>query len=347
MNKKIVKKIFFVLFFILVMALAIYVVFNDQDPAQILAAIRQFDAVWLIPAALFGLGYVCCEGVMIHFMIGGKGGLREMIRCISYAFVGFFFSGITPSASGGQPMQLVYMSRDGHRFSESCATLTVIAVFNKLVLAAAGVLLLIFWHDPLIPLFGSNMGIYALGLAVLVFWVVFLGMLMLFPSTVEKAALGIVHLVEKTRILKPSEKRDAAIRTFFDGYRTIKKTVFENRAKLLFIAFFSVLQRALLVFLTCFVYIGFHLEGTSLMYIFLLQLAVMVTVDMLPLPGAQGISETLYTAVFGGVFGTLFLRPSVCVSRLLSFYLPLLTGMIVSGLLSLMKKKQDRAIETK
>ena len=41
------------------------------------------------------------------------------------------------------------MSRDGLRFSKSCAALTVIAATNKFVLASLGVILLIFWNGPL------------------------------------------------------------------------------------------------------------------------------------------------------------------------------------------------------
>ena len=43
----------------------------------------------------------------------GKEKVCSLWRCIQYSFIGFFYSGITPSATGGQPVQLYYMNKDG------------------------------------------------------------------------------------------------------------------------------------------------------------------------------------------------------------------------------------------
>ena len=48
-------------------------------------------------------------------------------RCIQYSFIGFFYSGITPSATGGQPVQLYYMNKDGNRGSDSTVVLMTVA----------------------------------------------------------------------------------------------------------------------------------------------------------------------------------------------------------------------------
>lgn len=55
-----------------------------------------------------------------------------------------FYSGITPSATGGQPMQLYEMKKDGNSVSSSTVVLMVTAVCYKLVLVCIGTFLLIF-----------------------------------------------------------------------------------------------------------------------------------------------------------------------------------------------------------
>ena len=57
--------------------------------------------------------------------------------------------GITPSATGGQPMQLYYMSRDDNRLSESSVVLMTVALIYKLVLVLIGIAALVFWQKPL------------------------------------------------------------------------------------------------------------------------------------------------------------------------------------------------------
>ena len=59
----------------------------------------------------------------------------------------------------------------------------------------------------------------------------------------------------------------------------------------------------------------------------LLQAAIYVSVEMLPLPGAQGITELLYQNVFGGIFGA-FLAPSMLVVRGMDFYLLMIIGLV-------------------
>ena len=77
------------------------------------------------------------------------------------------------------------------------------------------------------------------------------------------------------------------------------------------------------------VYLGFGLEGTSAMKVILLQASVYIAVDMLPLPGAQGITELMYQAVFAHVFTGMYLIPSMLVSRGINFYFLLVVSLII------------------
>ena len=47
---------------------------------------------------------------------------------VKYSLIGFFFSGITPAASGGQPMQVYYMHKD--KIPAAHATLTLLINFK-------------------------------------------------------------------------------------------------------------------------------------------------------------------------------------------------------------------------
>jgi len=74
------------------------------------------------------------------------------------------------------------------------------------------------------------------------------------------------------------------------------------------------------------VYLGFGLSGTAMYQILLLQAAIYVAVDMLPVPGAQGITEAMYGKVFLPVFSGQYLVPAMCVTRGVGFYLMLVIG---------------------
>ena len=73
-------------------------------------------------------------------------------------------------------------------------------------------------------------------------------------------------------------------------------------------------QRILLFTVTYWVYrsLGFH--GYSIITLTILQSVISVSVDMLPLPGGMGISESLYLVMFAPVFGEALL-PAMLLSR--------------------------------
>lgn len=107
-----------------------------------------------------GVIFVCAEGSMIWYLLTsmrkktdsqttvlcvvGKEKVCSLWRCIQYSFIGFFYSGITPSATGGQPVQLYYMNKDGNKGSDSTIVLMTVAVIYKFVLVVLGVGMLLF-----------------------------------------------------------------------------------------------------------------------------------------------------------------------------------------------------------
>ena len=85
------------------------------------------------------------EGYMIWRLLRLSGNDVTLPGCIRYSFVGYFYSGITPSATGGQPAQLYEMCKDGNNASDSTVVLMVVALFYKLVLVVIGLMLPVVW----------------------------------------------------------------------------------------------------------------------------------------------------------------------------------------------------------
>ena len=150
--------------FAAVMALTFWSVFRGQDFAKVFAAVGQMSGTSMAAAVFLAVFFVAGEGWMIWFLLRGIGEQSTLFRCISYSFIGFFFSGITPSATGGQPMQLYYMRRDGNALSASSVVLMTVAVVYKFVLVLVGMGILLFWRQPLRSYLQGYMGLYFLGL---------------------------------------------------------------------------------------------------------------------------------------------------------------------------------------
>lgn len=340
------KRIIHVLIFLTVLVLTFYTLLRGSNLRDIAASLCQMSLPYLLLSVLLALFFVCAEGWMIWYLLKGVSrgragdgkGIVGLLRCVQYSFIGFFYSGITPSATGGQPVQLYYMSKDGNRASDSTVVLMTVAIVYKFVLSVIGAVLLIFWRGTLMRELGGFFPLYLLGLSLNIILVLFLLAVMLLPEMMLRGAQWGDALLIRLHVWKPSEGRREKVENFVKSYQDAVSWLKENKGRLLVIVAVTFLQRFSLFLLTYMVYRGFGLEGVGAKSVIFLQAAVYVAVDMLPLPGAQGISELMYKTVFLHVFPTRFMVPSMLVSRGINFYFLL----IVSLGTVLLRKVADR-----
>ena len=88
--------------------------------------------------------YFICQGIYMKYILKSLNVNISLRKGIFYSLVEFFFSGITPSSTGGQPLQLYYMTKDKIPMRKGYITLILNTVFFKLVLVILGIIVLIF-----------------------------------------------------------------------------------------------------------------------------------------------------------------------------------------------------------
>lgn len=90
-------------FMIILMIAAVAYVLKDEPLTNVINAIHTVKPIYIIVGIIFMLGYISCEGINIWIILKALDKKTTLKDCIGYAFVGFYFSSITPSSSGGQP----------------------------------------------------------------------------------------------------------------------------------------------------------------------------------------------------------------------------------------------------
>lgn len=346
MNKKRIRKfLLYAALFAVIMGLTFWNVFRGQDFKGMLSAIGEMSGWYVIAAVLLAVSFVAGEGCMIWYLLRGIGERKSLFRCLSYSFTGFFFSGITPSASGGQPMQLYYMSKDGCTFSSSFVVLMIIAVLNKLAMVLLGTGILLFWGGPLRRNLDGYFGLFCIGVLLHVGWVLILFLLMFRSLWIKKLLYRLERIPVRLRLWKESEARLEKLEHFFEGYQETVDFLRGHKKMIAVTALGSLLQRCFPLLLVCAVYLGLGLAGTALHHVFLLQAAVSVAVEMLPVPGAQGVTEAMYSSVFGGIFPGHYLVASICITRGINFYFVLALGGCWALIRMLRERKKGEGAE--
>ncbi|EOS68924.1 hypothetical protein C818_02800 [Lachnospiraceae bacterium MD308] len=328
--------------FTAVMLLTFWFVFRSQDISRTVEAVQKMSLGYLAAAFLLAVLFVSAEGCMIWYLLKGIGEQTRFTRCIGYSFIGFFFSGLTPSATGGQPMQLYYMKKDGNSLSASSVVLMSVAVVYKLVLVLIGIGIVLFWNAPLKGYLQKYYGLYFLGLFLNTALVLILLLVMFSPSVIRGIFYRAERIIVGLRLWKESGARREKMEQFLAGYQGTVCFLKENKKMIWVILGGTFLQRFTVFVLTYVVYRGLGLSGTALLDIVFVQASVYIAVDMLPVPGAQGITEAMYICVFGGIFTGHYLAASMCITRGISFYAVMVIGAAVFAAVN-MRKSRKRA----
>lgn len=340
------KKILSGCFFVALMLLTFYTVFHENDMNYVWQTVKELHPLYLIGAILTGLFFVAAEGLMIWYLLRALRVEISPLSCIRYSFIGFFYSGITPSATGGQPMQLYYMKKSGLRIADSTVVLMTVALLYKLVLVLIGLGILIFWYPGLKMHLQRYFYLYILGLLLNTALVAILLFVMISPRCFRGIVLGSEKLLRKLHILKHSKTRTQKLFDMADAYHEAVIFFLHHRHHIAVVTAFTFLQRFSVFFLTWLIYKGMGLSGQSLLTVMMIQATVYIAVDMLPLPGAQGITELMYKTVFSVVFPGAYLTASMCVTRSINFYFLLIVSGIIAGTASLITKKEAPAKQT-
>lgn len=329
------KKVWFnAVFLIVVFLLTLYGVFHGEDLGAMMDAIRNADIRWLIPGICFVVFFIWGESIIIWYMMRSfQIHLKKRI-CFLFSSVGFFFSCITPSASGGQPMQIYYMKKEKIPIPVSTVILMIVTITYKLVLVVIGLGILIFGRGFLHQYLEGILPIYYLGLALNIFCVTFMTALVFHPVLAEKILDFGREWMEKLHLMRRKEERIKKLRESMEVYRETAAYLGAHKRVIFNVIVITFIQRMALFAVTWFVYLAFGLSSASMWDVIFLQAVISVSVDMLPLPGGMGISEKLFLTIFAPVFGNVLLSAMV-LSRGLGYYSQLLISAVFTAVMQI------------
>lgn len=331
------------LFLLLLGGLTVYGVLNGQDPKALWDSIRQAQVGWLLPAIFCVLFFIWGESAIIHYLLGTLKVPLARWKCFLVSSVGFFFSCITPSASGGQPMQMYYLKKEKIPLPVSALVLLIVTITYKLVLVVIGVYLPIFAPGFMKKYLEGILPVFWLGLGLNVICVGILLLLVFYPQLVQRILGACCRLLMRLHLLKNQKKWLEKLERSMNLYRETAQYLRGHVSVILKVFLLTCLQRLSLFAVTWFVYRAFGLKGTGIYELILLTAVISVTVDMLPLPGGMGISEKLFLMIFAPVFGPKLLLPAMILSRGLSYYTELLLSALMTAAAHLLLGREKTA----
>lgn len=324
------KKLWSAFFVLLVFGLTLWLVFRGEDLDEVLLYLQSADWRFVLPGIGCVIAFILGEALIIHYLMGVLGHKIRFSRCSLYSFIGFFYSSITPSASGGQPMQIVNMRKDRLPVAVSTVVLAIVTIAYKMVLVVLGLAVMVLRPAKLMAYLEPVEAIVYIGLALNIVCVTILVLLVFYPSVVRSVVLWVFARINRIRPFKNPDRQNARLERIISQYEGASAACKNHKRVMLWVFVVTFLQRIVLFAVTWFTYMAFGLSGHSPLLLIALQGMISVAADMMPLPGGMGISETMFLQIFPPIFGEDLLIPAMVISRGISYYTQLILSAVMT-----------------
>ena len=115
--------IFNIAIFVLTIFLIMYFVFSEDGLIDLINSGLEVSLWWILAAVILHLLNITIDASIIYLFVRENTPDLKVRTALKASMVGQFYCAITPSATGGQPMQILTMSRSGVKGSVATSAL--------------------------------------------------------------------------------------------------------------------------------------------------------------------------------------------------------------------------------
>ena len=332
-NLSVRKMIRYGVIFLIFAAAAVFLLFKGTDIRTVGEALSKtsfpFLAAGILTAEIFHLS----EGMNLRILLRSFGYPVTFWQGMKYAYIGFFFSSITPSSTGGQPAQLYAMKKDGIELAHGTLALIAeltsfqVAVFFMEVAAVKAIV-----QGKVRPS-GELLILAVLGFLLNILFIA--GLLsVLFSHRMKDGLLRFLSgAVDRLPMIKNKKKWKERADGAFCDFQTCADLIRKDPKVMGKVIAVSLCQVVCWFSVPYMVYLAMGENAAGYPQIFMLQTVLFMTTALLPFPGAAGISEYAFVKLFSDLFVKHPIAAATLVNRGISFYCLLLISAVMAAVL--------------
>lgn len=267
---------------------------------EVLALISHMKWYWLIIILCWGIVYSLVVGKILSLFAKRYDKKYTFIHGFQNGLVGSFFSGITPSATGGQFAQAYIFKKQGIKYSDGASILWAdfIVYQTTMMLYVTVLFLLRFTHY--MDIVGTWFLAIFVGYIVNLFVIGILWTMALFPRLYVRLSQWGVHILAKIRIVKNKEKTLAAWTIQVEGFTSEIEKMRHEKKLILKTVLLNVLRMTIQFVLPFFIALALGVSIGWDKFVDCLALAsfVLMANAFIPIPGASGGTELVFTSLY-------------------------------------------------
>ena len=292
------------------------------DRQALLVNLRRADKNYLYFAFFLALFSIFGEALNLKRLLGLLSYPTKLSKTFKYALTGFFFSSITPSATGGQPVQVYQMKKDGIKVGDSTSILLIQLLSYQLATILIGLISIILNFSTIDSKIIRLLILSGLIINLLGFTLVYLAV---FKQGIVERLLKVLDgflglFLENKKRERFIEKLEESI----EDYRKTGEFFKDKKLDLFKILIVSMGQIISLFSISYFIYLALGARSNSYLDLLSLQSLVYLASSLIPIPGGLGIRERNFSVLYKRVYTRELLEASLVLTRFIDFYLLLI-----------------------
>lgn len=335
-KKKKGARIFWNIFLVVVIALGILSMFGivkEIDPdsgmsfGEVLRGASPLFCCILVLVVLLEMALDCTKFSIISRTVTGRFRISSSIKA---NFIGRYYDAVTPFSTGGQPMQIYYLTTKGISGGNATAMVLIkyfTSILSWILLGSA----LMIWGSVAGILDGLSYGTVLkvtgwVGIGVNLIVPVFVFFFLLFPKLMLKLTVGVVKLGNKMRIVKDVDKTTARAVKVVEDFKSSFAHMAKSPFKLILLIIVSFTEAAINFSIPYFVMRAFACPVDG-QFFTVLALNAFATfgVSFVPTPGNSGVVEGMGALAFSVAAGAATVW-AVLIWRFAVYYVFILVG---------------------
>ena len=316
------------IFLLIVISIILYFVLKD-DFINIINTLANANFKWLIFSFVFISLYWLLRSACLYIISREYARDLKFYKIFQVTLITQFFNGITPFSSGGQPMEVYYLSKCGIKPTRGTNIILQNFIMYQMALIAHGIIAITlnykFHFFKKIPILRE---LTTLGFVINI--LVGVGLLFIsFCSKFNKKVINlIIKICSKLKLVKDIEKTTSVWEEKLDEFHDSAELL--KRKRMLFFRGFIYNFVALAIFYVIPIFIIYGMGSFDINAIETIAASAYVLIigSFVPIPGGSGGIEYGFMQFFGNFISGPALSASLLVWRFITYYLGMILGTI-------------------
>ena len=311
-----------------VVCLTMYMLLKDFKISDIVHTMLTVNPVYIVLCMVMVFLYAWFEGLGLKVVLKTVGTKISGRKGFVYANVDLYFSLITPSSTGGQPVMAYYMNRDSIPISQSTMAILFNTMAFKVVLMVLAIVMLIFRPDIIFDNGVFVTVLFFAGFVMQCLMSTLCFMSMFSQTVVRKISRAFLIFLGKIRILKRPQKTLDSLEKSLGDYAQCAEFIKSSRSIVPKVFAVNFIQRICLFTVGYLVYRSFGQCDLNYFEVVGIQAAIATAANFLPIPGAAGVTEAVFMLLYSSIYpDEQLLVSALLLTRIFDYYF----SMLMSG----------------